>query len=414
MSFELDMIKQQDPEIAAAIQAEIDRQEAHIELIASENFASKTVQMAQGTALTNKYAEGYPGARYYGGCEQVDVVETIAIERAKKIFNCTYVNVQPHSGAQANMAVEMALLQPGDTLMGMNLAHGGHLTHGSPVNFSGQLYNIVPYGVNEEGYIDYDEVERLAMEHKPKLIICGASAYPRIIDFKRFREIADKCGAYLMSDIAHIAGLVATGLHPSPFPYVDVATTTTHKTLRGPRGGMIMSTVEFATEHKLNRWVFPGIQGGPLMHVIAAKAVVLGEVLQPEYKQYAQLILDNAQALAKGLMDRGFKLVSNGTDNHMMLVDLRNKGITGRELEELMDKGHLTCNKNSIPYDTAGANNPNGIRLGSAACASRGLQPADMEVVAECIDLLVSKREAAVEEVCAKVKAITDKYPLYR
>ncbi len=414
MSFELDFIKQQDPEIAAAIQGEIDRQEAHIELIASENFASKTVQMAQGTALTNKYAEGYPGARYYGGCEQVDVVESIAIERAKKIFGCSYVNVQPHSGAQANMAVEMALLQPGDTLMGMNLAHGGHLTHGSPVNFSGQLYNIVPYGVTEEGYIDYDEVERLAMEHKPKLIICGASAYPRIIDFKRFREIADKCGAYLMSDIAHIAGLVAAGLHPSPFPYVDVATTTTHKTLRGPRGGMIMSTTEFATEHKLNRWVFPGIQGGPLMHVIAAKAVVLGEVLQPEYKQYAQLILDNAQALANGLMNRGFKLVSNGTDNHMMLVDLRNKGITGRELEELMDKGHLTCNKNSIPYDTAGANNPNGIRLGSAACAARGLQPADMEVVAECIDLLVSKREAAVEEVCAKVKAITDKYPLYR
>ena len=414
MSFELDIIKQQDPEIAAAIQGEIDRQEAHIELIASENFASKTVQLAQGTALTNKYAEGYPGARYYGGCEQVDVVENIAIERAKKIFNCTYVNVQPHSGAQANMAVEMALLKPGDTLMGMTLAHGGHLTHGSPVNFSGQLYNIVAYGVTEEGYIDYDEVERLAMEHKPKLIICGASAYPRIIDFKRFREIADKCGAYLMSDIAHIAGLVAAGLHPSPFPYVDVATTTTHKTLRGPRGGMIMSTVEFATEHKLNRWVFPGIQGGPLMHVIAAKAVVLGEVLQPEYKQYAQLILDNAQALAKGLMDRGFKLVSNGTDNHMMLVDLRNKGITGRELEVLMDKGHLTCNKNSIPYDTAGANNPNGIRLGSAACAARGLQPADMEVVAECIDLLVSKREEAVEEVCAKVKAITDKYPLYR
>jgi len=414
MSFELDIIKQQDPEIAAAIQGEIDRQEAHIELIASENFASKTVQLAQGTALTNKYAEGYPGARYYGGCEQVDVVENIAIERAKKIFNCTYVNVQPHSGAQANMAVEMALLKPGDTLMGMNLAHGGHLTHGSPVNFSGQLYNIVAYGVTEEGYIDYDEVERLAMEHKPKLIICGASAYPRIIDFKRFREIADKCGAYLMSDIAHIAGLVAAGLHPSPFPYVDVATTTTHKTLRGPRGGMIMSTVEFATEHKLNRWVFPGIQGGPLMHVIAAKAVVLGEVLQPEYKQYAQLVLDNAQALAKGLMNRGFKLVSNGTDNHLMLVDLRNKGITGRELEVLMDKGHLTCNKNSIPYDTAGANNPNGIRLGSAACAARGLQPADMEVVAECIDLLATKREEAVEEVCAKVKVITDKYPLYR
>ncbi|MBR2130999.1 MAG: serine hydroxymethyltransferase [Oscillospiraceae bacterium] len=414
MSFELDYIKQHDAEVAAAIQGEIDRQECHIELIASENFASKAVQLAQGTALTNKYAEGYPGARYYGGCDQVDIVENIAIERAKKIFGCTYVNVQPHSGAQANMAVEMALLQPGDTLMGMNLAHGGHLTHGSPVNFSGQYYKIVPYGVTEEGYIDYDEVERLAMEHKPKLIICGASAYPRIIDFKRFREIADKCGAYLMSDIAHIAGLVAAGLHPSPFPYVDVATTTTHKTLRGPRGGMIMSTAEFAAEHKLNRWVFPGIQGGPLMHVIAAKAVVLGEVLQPEYKQYAQLVLDNAKALSKALMDRGFKLVSNGTDNHLMLVDLRSKGITGRECEALMDKGHLTCNKNSIPYDTAGANNPNGIRLGTAACAARGLQPADMEVIAECIDLLVTKREDAVEEVCAKVKTITDKYPLYR
>ena len=414
MSFELDYIKQHDAEVAAAIQGEIDRQECHIELIASENFASKAVQLAQGTALTNKYAEGYPGARYYGGCDQVDIVENIAIERAKKIFGCTYVNVQPHSGAQANMAVEMALLQPGDTLMGMNLAHGGHLTHGSPVNFSGQYYKIVPYGVTEEGYIDYDEVERLAMEHKPKLIICGASAYPRIIDFKRFREIADKCGAYLMSDIAHIAGLVAAGLHPSPFPYVDVATTTTHKTLRGPRGGMIMSTAEFAAEHKLNRWVFPGIQGGPLMHVIAAKAVVLGEVLQPEYKQYAQLVLYNAKALSKALMDRGFKRVSNGTDNHLMLVDLRSKGITGRECEALMDKGHLTCNKNSIPYDTAGANNPNGIRLGTAACAARGLQPADMEVIAECIDLLVTKREDAVEEVCAKVKTITDKYPLYR
>jgi len=414
MLYGVDIISQVDPEVSAAIQAEVDRQESHIELIASENFTSHAVQLAAGNPLTNKYAEGYPGKRYYGGCEYVDVVENIAISRAKELFGCTFANVQPHSGAQANMAVEMALCKPGDTIMGMNLAHGGHLTHGSPVNFSGQYFNIVPYGVTQEGYIDYDEVERLAMEHKPRLIICGASAYPRIIDFKRFREIADKCGAYLMSDIAHIAGLVAAGLHPSPFPYVDVATTTTHKTLKGPRGGMILSSAEFAEEHKLNKWVFPGVQGGPLMHIIAAKAVAFGEALQPSFKTYAQLVLDNAQALSKSLMARSFNLVSGGTDNHLMLVDLRNKGITGRECEELMDSANITCNKNSIPYDTAGANNPNGIRLGTAAVAARGLQPSDMETIAQCIDLLVTKREEGVKEARARVAEITCRYPLYR
>ncbi len=414
MIYGTDVIARQDPEVAAAIQAEEERQESHIELIASENFTSPAVMAAAGSQLTNKYAEGYPGKRYYGGCECVDVVEELAITRAKALFGCTFANVQPHSGAQANMAVEMALCKPGDVVMGMNLAHGGHLTHGSPVNFSGQYFKIVPYGLTPQGYIDYDEVERLALEHKPRLIICGASAYPRTIDFKRFREIADKCGALLMADIAHIAGLVAAGLHPSPFPYVDVATTTTHKTLRGPRGGMILSSAEFAKEHKLNKWVFPGVQGGPLMHIIAAKAVALGEALQPAFKDYAQLVLDNAQALAKGLMDRGFDLVSGGTDNHLMLVDLRSKGITGRECEELMDQANITCNKNAIPFDTAGANNPNGIRLGTAAAAARGLQPADMETVARCIDLLVTKREDALEEVRALVAEITAKYPLYR
>lgn len=414
MTDKVDSIMNIDPAVAQAIQAETERQESHIELIASENFVSAAVQQAAGSTLTNKYAEGYPGKRYYGGCECVDVVESIAIERTKMLFGCTFANVQPHSGAQANMAVEMALCKPGDTILGMNLAHGGHLTHGSPVNFSGQYFNIVPYGVTEQGYIDYDEVERLALEHKPRLIICGASAYPRVIDFKRFREIADKCGAYLMADIAHIAGLVAAGLHPSPFPWVDVATTTTHKTLRGPRGGLIMSSAEFAEEHKLNKWVFPGVQGGPLMHIIAAKAVALGEAQQPAFKAYAQLVLDNCQVLAKGLTARGFKLVSGGTDNHLILVDLRSKGISGRECEVLMDKANITCNKNAIPYDTAGANNPNGIRLGTAAASTRGLQPADMETVAACIDLLVTKREAAIDEVKAMVKTITERYPLHK
>ena len=413
MTYGVEVINQVDPEVASAIQAEVDRQESHIELIASENFTSRAVQLAAGNPLTNKYAEGYPGNRYYGGCEYVDVVENIAIDRAKKLFNCTYANVQPHSGAQANMAVELALCNPGDTVMGMKLAHGGHLTHGSPVNFSGHLFNIIGYGVNEQGYIDYDEVERLAMEHKPKLIICGASAYPRVIDFKRFREIADKCGAYLMSDIAHIAGLVAAGLHPSPFPWVDVATSTTHKTLRGPRGGLILSTAEFAEEHKLNKWVFPGVQGGPLMHIIAAKAVAFKEALDPAFTEYQKLVLANSQALANALMSKGFDLVSGGTDNHLMLVDLRSKGISGQECEELMDSANITCNKNSIPYDTAGANRPNGIRLGTAAVSARGLQPEDMVTIAECIDMLVTQREAGVKEARAKVAEITVKYPLY-
>ena len=413
MTYGVNVINQVDPEVASAIQAEVDRQESHIELIASENFTSRAVQLAAGNPLTNKYAEGYPGHRYYGGCEYVDVVENIAIDRAKKLFHCTYANVQPHSGVQANMAVEMALCKPGDTVMGMKLSHGGHLTHGSPVNFSGQYFNIVGYGVNEQGYIDYDEVERLAMEHKPKLIICGASAYPRVIDFKRFREIADKCGAFLMSDIAHIAGLVVAGLHPSPFPWVDVATSTTHKTLRGPRGGLILSTAEFAEAHKLNKWVFPGTQGGPLMHIIAAKAVAFKEALDPSFIEYQKLVLANSHALADALQARGFNLVSGGTDNHLMLVDLRNKGINGEECEELMDSANITCNKNSIPYDTAGANHPNGIRLGTAAVSARGLQPADMETIAECIDILVSQREAGVKEARAKVAEITIKYPLY-
>ena len=414
MVYGIDMIANTDPAVAAAVQAETDRQESHLELIASENFTSAAVMAAAGSTLTNKYAEGYPAKRYYGGCEHVDVVENIAMERAKELFGCTYANVQPHSGAQANMAVEFALCKPGDTVMGMDLAHGGHLTHGSPVNFSGQFFNIIPYGLKADGTIDYDEAERLAMEHKPKLIICGASAYPRVIDFARFRQIADKCGAFLMADIAHIAGLVAAGLHPSPFPWVDVATSTTHKTLRGPRGGLILSSAEFAKEHKLNRWVFPGIQGGPLMHIIAAKAVAFGEALQPAFKDYAKLVIDNAQALAKGLMERGFDLVSSGTDNHLMLVDLRSKGITGKECEQLLDSANITCNKNSIPFDTAGANNPNGIRLGTAALSTRGLQPEDMDIIAQCIDLVVTEREVGVEKAKAMVAKITKRYPLHK
>ena len=411
--YSIDVVHQVDPEIADAIQAEMNRQETRIELIASENFASIPVMSAMGTPLTNKYAEGYPGHRYYGGCEFVDVIETIAIERAKQIFGCTYANVQPHSGTQANTAVELALCKPGDTILGMDLAHGGHLSHGSPVNFSGLVYHIVSYGVNDQGYIDYDEVERIAMESRPRLIIAGASAYPRAIDFKRFREIADKCGAYLMADIAHIAGLVAAGLHMSPIPYAHVTTSTTHKTLRGPRGGLILSTAEFAEAHKLNKWVFPGIQGGPLMHIIAAKAVAFKEALDPAFTEYQKLVLANSQALAGALQARGFELVSGGTDNHLMLVDLRNKGINGQECEELMDSANITCNKNSIPYDTAGANCPNGIRLGTAAVSARGLQPADMETIAQCIDILVSQREAGVKEARAKVAEITIKYPLY-
>ncbi len=411
--FSEDFIKNADPELWAGIEQEMQRQESHIELIASENFVSKAVMAAMGSPLTNKYAEGYPGKRYYGGCEYVDIVETLAIERAKKLFGCTYANVQPHSGAQANMGVFFCLLQPGDTVMGMNLAHGGHLSHGSKVNFSGSYFNIVPYGVDENGYIDYDEVERIAKECKPKLIVCGASAYARKIDFKRFREIADMVGAYLMADIAHIAGLVATGFHESPIPYAHVTTTTTHKTLRGPRGGMILSSEEFATEHKINKAIFPGIQGGPLEHVIAAKAVCFGEALQPSFKEYAKNVIDNAQALAKGLVDRGFDLVSGGTDNHLMLVDLRSVGVTGKDCEHFLDAANITCNKNSIPNDPASANVTSGIRLGTPAVTSRGMKVKDMDIIAEAISLMVKDPEKNIEQAKSLVKVLTDSYPLF-
>lgn len=409
--YSMDEIRNTDAAVAEAIEAEIARQNSHIELIASENWVSKAVMAAMGSPLTNKYAEGYPGHRYYGGCSCVDVVENLAIERAKKVFGCTYVNVQPHSGAQANMAVFYALLQPGDTVLGMSLAHGGHLSHGAPANMSGSYFNSVSYGTDENGFIDYDEVRRIALECKPKLIVAGASAYCRIIDFKRFREIADEVGAYLMVDIAHIAGLVAGGVHPSPIPYAHVTTTTTHKTLRGPRGGMIMSSEEFAKEHKLNKAVFPGIQGGPLMHVIAAKAVCLQEVLQPEYKEYAQRIVDNAQALCKGLLSRGINIISGGTDNHLMLVDLRGTGITGKEMEKLLDEAHITCNKNAIPNDPESAFVTSGVRLGTAAVTSRGMVPEDMDQIAEAISLMVQSRDN-VEKARALVKELTDKYPL--
>ena len=412
--YPIHVVRAVDPEIADAIQAEIDRQENRIELIASENFASVPVMSAMGTPLTNKYAEGYPGRRYYGGCEYVDVIESIAIERAKQIFGCTYANVQPHSGTQANAAVEMALCRPGDTILGMRLAHGGHLSHGSPVNFSGTFFHIVDYGVNDQGFIDYDQVERLAMEHRPRLIIAGASAYPRIIDFKRFREIADKCGAFLMADIAHIAGLVAAGLHPSPIPYAHVTTSTTHKTLRGPRGGLILSSAEFAKEHKLNKAVFPGMQGGPLMHAIAAKAVAFKEVLEPGFKDYQRLILDNCKALAQGLMDRGFDLVSGGTDNHLMLVDLRRMGLTGKYLEEVLDSAGITCNKNAVPNDPQSPNVTSGVRLGTAALSARGMQPADMDRIAECIARMARDPEGSRQEVLAVVKELTGRYPLYQ
>lgn len=410
--YSFEEVRKADAEVAKAMDLELGRQRSHIELIASENFVSKAVMAAMGSPLTNKYAEGYPGKRYYGGCEFVDMVETLAIERAKELYGCTYANVQPHSGAQANMAVFFALLKPGDTVLGMNLAHGGHLSHGSPVNFSGSYFNIVPYGVNDDGFIDYDEVLRIAKEAKPKMIIAGASAYARKIDFKRFREIADAVGAYLMVDMAHIAGLIAGGVHESPIPYAHVTTTTTHKTLRGPRGGMILSSAEFAEEHKLNKAVFPGIQGGPLMHVIAAKAVCLKEALSPEFKQYAKNIVDNAQALAQGLLSEGFSLVSGGTDNHLMLVDLQSKHITGKEAEKLLDAVNITCNKNAIPNDPASPFVTSGIRLGTAAATTRGLNTEDMKQVARAIALTVDKKEAT-DEARAIVEAITKKYPMY-
>ncbi|MBR3574677.1 MAG: serine hydroxymethyltransferase [Lachnospiraceae bacterium] len=410
--YSLDEVKSVDPEVAQAIVDEQERQNSHLELIASENWVSKAVMAAMGSPLTNKYAEGYPGKRYYGGCQCVDVVEELARNRAMELYGCTYANVQPHSGAQANLAVQFALLQPGDTIMGMNLDHGGHLTHGSPVNISGTYFNVVPYGVNDDGFIDYDKLEEIAKEAKPKMIIAGASAYARTIDFKRFREIADEVGAFLMVDMAHIAGLVAAGLHPSPIPYAHVVTTTTHKTLRGPRGGMILSSAEFAKEHKLNKAVFPGIQGGPLMHVIAAKAVCFKEALDPSFKVYQQGIIDNAQALAKGLMSRGLKLVSGGTDNHLMLLDLTPFNLTGKEIEALMDEAHLTANKNTIPNDPQKPNVTSGIRLGTPAVTSRGLKTEDMDQIAEAISLIVKEKEAGVEKAKAIVMALTEKYPL--
>ncbi|MCR5585113.1 MAG: serine hydroxymethyltransferase [Lachnospiraceae bacterium] len=411
--FDFEEITKADPELADAMNLELARQRSHIELIASENFVSKAVMAAMGSHLTNKYAEGYPGKRYYGGCECVDIAENLAIERIKKLYGCTWANVQPHSGAQANMTVFFALLQPGDTFMGMSLADGGHLSHGSPVNFSGMYFNCVPYGVDENGYIDYDEVLRIAKECRPKLIVAGASAYPRAIDFKRFREIADEVGAILMVDMAHIAGLVAGGVHQSPIPYAHIVTSTTHKTLRGPRGGIILSSEEFATEHKLNKALFPGIQGGPLMHVIAAKAVCFKEALDPSFKTYAANIVTNAQALCKGLMDRGFDMVSGGTDNHLMLVNLISKGVTGKETEHLLDAVNITCNKNSIPKDPAKPNVTSGIRLGSAAVTTRGFDAKDMDKVAEAIALAIDSRGEKSEEVKAMVKGLTDKYPLY-
>lgn len=410
--YSLEEVQAVDREVADAITAELDRQNSHIELIASENWVSPAVMAATGSIMTNKYAEGYPAKRYYGGCECVDVVENLAIERAKELFGCDYANVQPHSGAQANMAVQFAMLKPGDTVMGMNLDHGGHLTHGSPVNFSGTYFNIVPYGVNDEGVIDYDDVMRIAIECKPKLIIAGASAYARIIDFKKFREIADACGAYLMVDMAHIAGLVAAGLHPSPIPYADVVTTTTHKTLRGPRGGMILANAEAAEKFNFNKAIFPGIQGGPLMHVVAAKAVCLKEALDPSFKVYQQGILDNAQALCNGLLKRDIKIVSGGTDNHLMLVDLTNYDLTGKAVEKLLDSVNITCNKNTIPNDPKSPFVTSGIRLGTASVTSRGMNTEDMDVIAEAIALMIKNGESSAEEVKQLVKGLTEKYPL--
>ena len=410
--YSLDEVRSVDPEIAVAIENEMKRQNSHIELIASENWVSHAVMGAMGSPLTNKYAEGYPAKRYYGGCECVDVVEELARERAKKLFCCDYVNVQPHSGAQANMAVFFAVLNPGDTFMGMNLDHGGHLSHGSPVNMSGKYFNCVSYGVNADGVIDYDEVERIALECKPKMIVAGASAYARKIDFKRFREICDKVGAVMMVDIAHIAGLVATGYHESPFPYADVVTTTTHKTLRGPRGGMIMCNQAAADRFNFNKAIFPGIQGGPLMHVIAAKAICFKEALSPEFKEYAKNIIDNAQALCKGLMDRGLDIVSGGTDNHLMLLDLRKQGLTGKDVEKLLDQAHITANKNTVPNDPQSPFVTSGVRLGTPAATSRGLNTEDMDKVAEAIAYVVKEGEAGVPKARAIVDELTAKYPL--
>ena len=409
--YDFDEIKNADPEIAEVITAEMKRQNSHIELIASENWVSKAVMAAMGSPLTNKYAEGYPGKRYYGGCQCVDVAEELARERAKKLFGCEYVNVQPHSGAQANMAVQFAMLTPGDTIMGMNLDHGGHLTHGSPVNLSGKYFHVVPYGVNDDGVIDYDKVLEIAKECKPKMIIAGASAYARTIDFKRFREIADEVGSYLMVDMANIAGLVAAGLHPSPIPYAHVTTTTTHKTLRGPRGGMILSSNEVNEKFNFNKAIFPGTQGGPLMHVIAAKAVCFKEALEPEFKEYQMQVVKNAKALCEGLKKRGVKIVSGDTDNHLMLVDLTGNDVSGKELEKRLDDAHITCNKNTIPNDPRSPFVTSGVRLGTPAVTTRGMKEDDMDKIAEIIAMVIESEENV--ETARKLAAeLTEKYPL--
>jgi glycine hydroxymethyltransferase len=412
----LENLKLVDPEIAAAIEKEEARQEYGIELIASENFVSKAVMEAAGSVMTNKYAEGYPDKRYYGGCEVVDIAEKLAISRAKELFNVNYVNVQPHSGSQANMAVYMALVNPGDTVLGMNLSHGGHLTHGSPVNFSGKLYNIIPYGVSKETEtIDYEEVRRLAIENKPKMIIAGASAYPRVIDFKKFREIADEVGAFFMVDMAHFAGLVAAGEHPSPIPYAHVTTTTTHKTLRGPRGGMIMTNDEEIAK-KIDKLIFPGIQGGPLMHIIAAKAVAFKEALGEKFQNDQKQVVKNAKVLAEELAKAGYRIVSGGTDNHLMLVDLTPKGITGKEAQEALGKAEITVNKNGIPFDTQKPMVTSGIRVGTPAVTARGMKEAEMVVIAKLISKVLDNKDndALIAEAKKEVHALAEKFPLYR
>lgn len=410
----MNYVRQMDPEVGAGLFSEYERQQHNIELIASENILSTASMIAMGTVLTNKYAEGYPRKRYYGGCQEVDKVEDIAIERVKKLFGAEYANVQPHSGAQANMAVTMAVCKAGDTILGMSLDAGGHLTHGSPVNFSGLFYNIVPYGITEEGYLDYDEIRALAKQHKPKMIIAGASAYPRVIDFKKFREIADEVGAVLFVDMAHIAGLVAAGVHPSPIPYADIVTSTTHKTLRGPRGGIILSTAAAAEKYNFNKAVFPGIQGGPLEHVIAAKAVCFGEALKPEYKAYQEQVVKNARALAEELMKRGFKLISSGTDNHLMLVDLTNfSDVSGKDMQNRCDEVNITLNKNSIPREPRSPFVTSGVRIGTPAITTRGFKEEDMAVIADCLYKVVSDFEGTKEEVRAQVSALTKKYPIY-
>ena len=410
----MNYVRQMDPEVGAGLFSEYERQQHNIELIASENILSTASMIAMGTVLTNKYAEGYPGKRYYGGCQEVDKVEDIAIERVKKLFGAEYANVQPHSGAQANMAVTMAVCKAGDTILGMSLDAGGHLTHGSPVNFSGLFYNIVPYGITEEGYLDYDEIRALAKQHKPKMIIAGASAYPRVIDFKKFREIADEVGAVLFVDMAHIAGLVAAGVHPSPIPYADIVTSTTHKTLRGPRGGIILSTAAAAEKYNFNKAVFPGIQGGPLEHVIAAKAVCFGEALKPEYKAYQEQVVKNARALAEELMKRGFKLISSGTDNHLMLVDLTNfSDVSGKDMQNRGDEVNITLNKNSIPREPRSPFVTSGVRIGTPAITTRGFKEEDMAVIADCLYKVASDFEGTKEEVRAQVSALTKKYPIY-